>query len=636
MVLQCQNIEKSFGENTILTNCSFHIEAQDKAAIVGINGSGKSTLMKIIVGEVLPDKGSLSLSKNITMGYLAQHQSVQKKETIFEELLSVKEDVLNLEKQMRAMEEQMKNLHGQALDRLMTQYSVLSEQFEQENGFALKSEATGVLKGLGFSIEEFSKKIATLSGGEKTRIALGKLLLSKPDFLLLDEPTNHLDMDSISWLESYLSSYEGTILLVAHDRYFLDKVVHKIIDIEHGNVSVFEGNYTTYTKKKEGLRLSALHAYENQQQEIKRQKEIIAKLKSFNREKSVKRAESREKLLDKMQVLEKPAELMDKMNLSLEPQKKSGTDVLTITNLGKSFGSRCLFHHVDFSLYRGEHVAIIGSNGAGKTTLLKIIGGFLSQDEGKVTIGSNVHIGYYDQDHQVLRENHTLFEEISHSYPSLTNTEIRNTLAAFLFIGEDVFKQVKDLSGGEKGRLSFAKLMLGQSNFLLLDEPTNHLDMTSKEILEKALNQYKGTLLYVSHDRYFINKTAHRVLDLQDQSLTNYLGNYDDYIEKKEAGNEKSSSHPEPSKQSSSPKANALLWKEKKEQEAKKRKRENDLRRTEEEITALEERTTALEEEMSLPEVAVHAKKLQELAKEMEEIKDRLAVLYEQWEGLVT
>ena len=443
-------------------------------------------------------------------------------------------------------------------------------------------------------------------------------------------------MDSISWLETYLSSYEGAILLVAHDRYFLDKVVHKIIEIEQGKVLVFDGNYTDYTKKKEGLRLSALHAYENQQQEIKRQKEIISKLKSFNREKSVKRAESREKLLDKMHLLEKPKELTDKMNLRLNPLKTSGNDVLTITNLCKSFDSRILFHHVDLSLYRGEHVAIIGSNGAGKTTLLKIIGGLLSQDEGKVVIGSNVHIGYYDQEHQVLKENHSLFEEISHSYPSLTNTEIRNTLAAFLFTGEDVFKQVKDLSGGEKGRLSFAKLMLGQANFLLLDEPTNHLDMVSKELLEKALNLYKGTILYVSHDRYFINKTAHRVLDLQDQALTNYLGNYDDYIEKKEGRKEQLSIPSEPSRQSSSPKTNALLWKEKKEQEAKKRKRENDLRRTEEEITVLEEKNAALEEEMALPEVATHAQKLQELTKEMEEIKERLTVLYEQWEGLVT
>lgn len=636
MMLQCQSIEKSFGENTVLTNCSFHIEDQDKAAVVGINGSGKSTLIKIIVGEILADKGSISLSKNSRIGYLAQHQSVDTGKTIFEELLSVKEHVLYMEKQMRAMEEEMKNIHGQALDKLMAQYSLLSEQFEQENGFALKSEATGVLKGLGFSGEDFSKKITTLSGGEKTRIALGKLLLSKPDFLLLDEPTNHLDMDSISWLETYLSSYEGAILLVSHDRYFLDKVVHKIIDIEQGKVTVFDGNYTDYTKKKEGIRLSALNAYENQQQEIKRQKEIISKLKSFNREKSVKRAESREKLLDKMQVLEKPKELMDKMNLNLEPRKKSGNDVLTITNLCKSFGSRLLFHHVNLSLYRGEHVAIIGSNGTGKTTLLKIIGGLLSQDGGKVTIGSNVHIGYYDQEHQLLKENYNLFEEISHSYPSLTNTEIRNALAAFLFTGDNVFKQVKDLSGGEKGRLSFAKLMLGQANFLLLDEPTNHLDMISKEILEKALNQYKGTILYVSHDRYFINKTAHRVLDLQAQSLTNYLGNYDDYIEKKEARKEQTPSHFEPSKQSSSPKKQALLWKEKKEQEAKKRKRENDIRRTEEEITALERKNAALEEEMALPEVAVHAQKLQELTKEIEEIKDRLSVLYEQWEGLVT
>ena len=636
MVLQCKHIEKSFGENGILTNCSFHIEDQDKAAIVGINGSGKSTLMKIIVGEILADKGSISLTKNMTMGYLAQHQSVDKGETIFEELLSVKEHILHMEKQMRVMEKQMKSIHGQALDKLMAQYSALSEQFEQENGFALKSEATGVLKGLGFSEGDFSKKITTLSGGEKTRIALGKLLLSKPDFLLLDEPTNHLDMDSISWLETYLSSYEGAILLVAHDRYFLDKVVHKIIEIEQGKVLVFDGNYTDYTKKKEGLRLSALHAYENQQQEIKRQKEIISKLKSFNREKSVKRAESREKLLDKMHLLEKPKELTDKMNLRLNPLKTSGNDVLTITNLCKSFDSRILFHHVDLSLYRGEHVAIIGSNGAGKTTLLKIIGGLLSQDEGKVVIGSNVHIGYYDQEHQVLKENHSLFEEISYSYPSLTNTEIRNTLAAFLFTGEDVFKQVKDLSGGEKGRLSFAKLMLGQANFLLLDEPTNHLDMVSKELLEKALNLYKGTILYVSHDRYFINKTAHRVLDLQDQALTNYLGNYDAYIEKQEGRKEQLSIPSEPSRQSSSPKTNALLWKEKKEQEAKKRKRENDLRRTEEEITVLEEKNAALEEEMALPEVATHAQKLQELTKEMEEIKERLTVLYEQWEGLVT
>ncbi|MBQ9142694.1 MAG: ABC-F type ribosomal protection protein [Lachnospiraceae bacterium] len=641
MILSCQNISKAFLENQVLKNVSFHIEDYEKAAIVGINGAGKTTLLRILIGEMPPDEGTVVLAKDKVIGYLAQNSTVDSARTIYDELLSVKQELIDLEERMRTCEEDMKHAEGEALDALMKQYTSYTHAFEVNNGYAYKSELVGVLKGLGFAEEEFSKKISTLSGGQKTRVALGRLLLLKPDLIILDEPTNHLDMNSIAWLETYLLNYKGAVIIVSHDRYFLDRIAGKIIEIDQSKATVFSGNYTDYVAKKELLKVAAMNAYENQQREIKHQEEVIAKLKSFNREKSIKRAESREKMLNKIEVLEKPTEARTDMKLKLTPRFLSGNDVLTVRNLAKSFGSQKLFENIDFEIKRGEHVAIIGDNGTGKTTLLKIINELVEADCGTISLGSNVEIGYYDQEHHVLHTEKTLFEEISDDYPTLTNTEIRNVLAAFLFVGDDVFKRIGDLSGGERGRVSLAKLMLSNSNFLILDEPTNHLDIVSKEILEHALNSYEGTVLYVSHDRYFINKTASRILDLTHTKLFNYIGNYDYYLEKHEAVmataktvTDTAAVASTASAASSQPTENKLDWKAQKEEQARQRKRENDLKKCEERIAKLEDRNTQIDEEMTKPEIATNSVKLQELAKEQEKNNAELEDLYELWESL--
>ena len=641
MILSCQNISKAFLENQVLKNISFHIEDYEKAAIVGINGAGKTTLLRILIGEMSPDEGTVVLAKDKVVGYLAQNSTVDSARTIYDELLSVKQELIDLEERMRTCEEDMKHAEGEALEALMKQYTSYTHAFEVNNGYAYKSELVGVLKGLGFAEEDFSKKISTLSGGQKTRVALGRLLLLNPDLIILDEPTNHLDMNSIAWLETYLLNYKGAVIIVSHDRYFLDRIAGKIIEIDQSKATVFSGNYTDYVAKKELLKVAAMNAYENQQREIKHQEEVIAKLKSFNREKSIKRAESREKMLNKIEVLEKPSEARTDMKLKLTPRFLSGNDVLTVKNLAKSFGTQKLFENIDFEIKRGEHVAIIGDNGTGKTTLLKIINELVDADCGTITLGSNVEIGYYDQEHHVLHTEKTLFEEISDDYPTLTNTEIRNVLAAFLFVGDDVFNRIVDLSVGERGRVSLAKLMLSNSNFLILDEPTNHLDIVSKEILEHALNSYEGTVLYVSHDRYFINKTAGRILDLTHTQLFNYIGNYDYYLEKHEAVmatakpvTDTATASFTASAASSQPTENKLDWKAQKEEQAQKRKRENDLKKCEDRIAKLEERNTQIDEEMAKPEIATNSVKLQELAKEQEKNNAELEDLYELWESL--
>ena len=646
MILSCQNISKAFLEHKVLQNVSFHIEDNEKAAIVGINGAGKTTLLRILIGEMEADEGIVAFSKDKSLGYLAQNSSVNSSRTIYDELLSVKQELIDLEEKMRACEQNMKHVEGAELESLMHQYTLYSHQFETNNGYAYKSELTGVLKGLGFTESEFTKPVATLSGGQKTRVALGRLLLLKPDLIILDEPTNHLDMNSIAWLETYLLNYKGAVLIVSHDRYFLDRIAGKIIEIDQTKATVFSGNYTDYVAKKELLKVAAMHAYENQQREIKHQEEVIAKLRSFNREKSIRRAESREKMLDKIEVLDKPSEARSDMRLKLTPRFTSGNDVLTVTDLSKSFGDKTLFQHVDFEIKRGEHVAIIGDNGTGKTTLLKILNEVVSPDTGSFTLGTNVEIGYYDQEHHVLHADKTLFEEISDAYPHLTNTEIRNVLAAFLFVGDDVFKLIRDISGGERGRVSLAKLMLSNSNFLILDEPTNHLDIISKEILENALNNYEGTVLYVSHDRYFINKTATRILDLTANQLYNYIGNYDYSLEKHDAVMSASAA----SKTSQNQKASAstlsagsedslvsrnkMDWKAQKEEQARLRKLENDLKKCEDRIAKLEERNTLIDAEMSKPEIATNSVKLQELANEQTRNNEELEILFERWEEL--
>ena len=641
MILSCSHIDKAFGAKNILKDVSFHVEEREKAAIVGINGAGKSTLLKIIMKQLSADNGEVTLSKGSSIGYLAQHEAVSSEHTIYEELLEVKKDIIEMENKIRSLEQDMKYQTGETLTATLDLYHRLSTEFENQNGYAFKSELVGVLKGLGFNEDEFSKSIATLSGGQKTRVALGKLLLSKPDIILLDEPTNHLDMNSISWLETYLLNYNGAVLIVAHDRYFLNKVVTKVVELDNGKATVFLGNYSDYAQKKAMLRDAQIKAWMNQQQEIKHQEQVIAKLKSFNREKSIKRAESREKMLDKIDRLEKPTELNSEIHLQLHPRIESGEDVLTVEHLAKSFDNLSLFSDLNFAIKRGEKVAIIGNNGTGKTTILKIINSVIEADAGSFTLGSKVHIGYYDQEHHVLHMEKTLFEEIADDYPSLTNTEIRNTLAAFLFTGDDVFKQIKDLSGGERGRVSLAKLMLSEANFLILDEPTNHLDITSKEILEHALNQYSGTVLYVSHDRYFINQTASRILELTGTTLVNYIGNYDYYLEKREeltkiyapdAANASSETKNSASESVTNGKDD---WQKRKEEQAKKRKQENDLKKTEDQIQKLECRNQEIDEQMCLESVYTDVAKCMELSREKTENTEKLEALYEVWESLM-
>lgn len=628
-------------ENQVLKNVSFHIEDHEKAAIVGINGAGKTTLLRIIVGEMTPDDGQVVLAKDKTLGYLAQNSTVDTSHTIYEELLSVKADLLRLEEKIRECENNMKHADGDALEDLMKQYTSLTHAFETGGGYLYRSELVGVLKGLGFTEDEFSKPVATLSGGQKTRVALGRLLLQNPDLIILDEPTNHLDMNSIAWLETYLLNYKGAVLIVSHDRYFLDRIAGKVIEIDQSKATTFMGNYSDYAVKKEQLRVAAWNAYMNQQREIKHQEEVIEKLKSFNREKSIKRAESREKMLDKIEVIEKPSEVRTDMKLTLTPRILSGNDVLTVEHLSKSFDSHKLFTDVNFEIKRGEHVAIIGDNGSGKTTLLKILNGLVPADQGTFRLGSNVEIGYYDQEHHVLHSEKTLFEEISDDYPYLNNTQIRNVLAAFLFTGEDVFKRISDLSGGERGRVSLAKLVLSNANFLILDEPTNHLDIMSKEILEDALNGYEGTILYVSHDRYFINRTAHRILDLTEGQFVSYVGNYDYYLEKHdtvmaaiEASTPQSADADNTAATRAAESEVKLDWKAQKEEQARLRKKENDLKKCEEKIAELEARISEIDTEMSDPAIGTQVAKLQELSKEQTSCQEQLEKLYEQWEEL--
>lgn len=670
MILNVHNLCKSFDGKDILSGASFHIENNEKAAIVGINGAGKTTLLKLIIGELSADDGEVTFSKDTTWGYLAQNQNIDTDNTIIEELTLVKKDIIELEKKIRQAEEDMKHTDESELSALMERYTRMNEEFQRASGYAWQSEVSGVARGLGFLDEEFDKKINTLSGGQKTRVALGKLLLQKPDLIILDEPTNHLDMNSIRWLENYLLNYKGAVLIVSHDRYFLDKIAGKIIEVENTKVTSFIGNYSTYSIKKEQLRKIQWNAYIKQQAEIKHQEEVITKLKSFNREKSIKRAESREKMLDKIEVLDKPVDIDDRMKITLKPSFESGNDVLTATDVAKSFGSEKLFSGLNFEIKKGEHVAIIGDNGTGKTTLLKIINGIETLDDGEIELGVKVRIGYYDQEHHVLHDEKTLFEEISDAYPTLNNTEIRNTLAAFLFTGEDVFKRIKDLSGGEKGRVSLAKLMLSDANFLILDEPTNHLDITSKEILETAISGYEGTVLYVSHDRYFINRTATRILDLTHGQMVNYIGNYDYYIEhvdeqmqrlfgtgssngnatladgsykyqnSSEGQNDSANDIPKTGSgnvrdTSASDNGNGSAdWKAQKEAQAKKRKLETALKKCETEIEKLEQRDAEINEALSDPSVGTDLAKLRKLTDEQNEISEKLTELYDEWEKI--
>ncbi|HIW58389.1 MAG TPA: ABC-F family ATP-binding cassette domain-containing protein [Candidatus Anaerobutyricum avicola] len=646
MILACQKITKAFGGDTILQDINFIINEGEKAALIGINGAGKTTLLKIITGEYEADSGEVVLQRGATMGYLSQVIDVTSRRTIYEEMLDAKKDIIEMEQKIHTLEQDISRLSGEKLENAMESYSLLTDRFEKSNGYAWKSEIVGVLKGLGFTEAEFDTPIHTLSGGQKTRVALSRILLTQPDIILLDEPTNHLDMDAIRWLETFLSNYRGAVLIVSHDRYFLDRVVSKVIEIEAGKSQTFLGSYSQYAEKKKAQRDAQMKLYLNQQQEIRHQEDVITKLRSFNREKSIRRAESREKMLNKMELVDKPVVLNSRMRISLEPEVISGNDVLTIENLSKSFENKPLFRNLNLSIHRGEVVGLLGANGTGKTTLLKIINRHLRPDSGKIHYGAKVSIGYYDQEQHVLNDENTIFDEISDAYPKLTNTRIRNVLAAFLFTGDRVFQKIGTLSGGEKGRVSLAKLMLSNANFLILDEPTNHLDIQSREILEDAINDYEGTVFYVSHDRYFINQTATRILDLSPDGIVNYKGNYTYYLEQKEAGNIEADSDSVLSPPAGSDETAASSagnpssgsskedWKRSREEAARQRKRANELKKTEAEISRLEEENETIKNEMNDPEIGSNVSRLMELSRQYEENEEALLELYEKWEEL--
>ena len=635
MILNATNISKSFGGNEIIKDANFLVNEHEKVAIVGVNGAGKTTLLKILTGKEHADSGNVILAKDAKLGYLRQINNVDSTLSIIDELYTVIEHILNMEKRMLEMQEQMKHLSGEELEELYSSYTALTHSYELMDGYAAKSKVIGILKGLGFDENDFDRKINTLSGGQKTRVFLAKLLLEEPDIILLDEPTNHLDLRSIEWLESYLLNYKGAVIIVSHDRYFLDKIVSKVIDIENAEVQMYSGNYSEFSSKKQMLLDARMKEYLNQQQEIKHQEAVITKLKQFNREKSIKRAESRQKQLEKIDRVEAPITHIENMRLSLDISKESGKDVLAVHNLSKSFDEKHLFSNINFEIKRGERVAIIGDNGTGKTTLLKIINGLLPPDTGEIIYGSNVSIAYYDQEHQVLHMDKTLFDEISDTYPDMNNTQIRNILAAFLFTGEDVYKKIGDLSGGERGRVSLVKLMLSKANFLLLDEPTNHLDILSKDVLESALNSFPGTICYVSHDRYFINKTATRILDLTGNRLLNYIGNYDYYIEKREAvegaSNLSNNNIEEKPVEISDAKQE---WIENKTAQAQKKKISNALNKCEKEIEKLEDKLSLIDEEFANPEISSNVGKLMELQKEKTTLEEKLEKLMNEWEEL--
>ena len=633
MILSCNHISKSYGVETVLDDCSFFINDYEKAALVGNNGAGKSTIFKIIMGELSSDSGTVTIGKDKTIGYLAQYQDLSSNHTIYEEVKSVKQNLIDMENKLKECEKEMSLVSGKDLSSLMETYTNLEHRFQLLNGYSYKSEIEGVIKGLGFTEDDFDKQVGNLSGGQKTRVALCKLLLEKPDIIMLDEPTNHLDLNSIKWLETYLLNYNGAVLIIAHDRYFLDKIVTKVIEIENHKSHTYEGNYSDFAKKKKENRDALMNLYLKQQSEIKHQEEVIAKLRSYKQEKFYKRAQSREKALEKTERIEKPQELQDNMNITLEPDIVSGNDVLAVEDLEKSYSS-VLFSHLSFEIKRSEHVALIGDNGTGKTTILKIINGLESADYGTIKLGTNVHIGYYDQEHHNLSDDNTLFEEIANAYPNMTNTKIRNTLAAFMFTGDDVFKMVGDLSGGEKGRLSLAKLMLSEANFIILDEPTNHLDMTSKEILENAINNYTGTVLYVSHDRYFINQTASRILELTNTKLINYLGNYDYYQEKKDELTATFAPTITKTKEQKTVSANKQDYLERKAEASRIRKLKNDISKVEEQIKKYEDRLNELDDMVQDPDVATNSAKLNKISKEQNEISDKLDQLMEEWEIL--
>ena len=614
----------------------------EKTAIVGVNGAGKTTLLRILTGETVPDAGQVVGKAGMRMAYLTQHQSFAPGKSIYRTVFETDQKLLSLEKEMTEAQEELTRLSaGQAaeeeLSAKMEQYARLQEAFERAGGYAYRSEVTGVLKGLGFKEEQFGDAPETLSGGLKTRLSLACILLEKPDLLLLDEPTNHLDIPSIEWLENYLRSYKGGLLLVSHDRYFLNRIVSRVIEIEQGTILEYTGNYDAFAEKKAELRKAQRNAYLADQRKIRHEEEVIATLRRYGREKQIKRAESRVKLLAKMKPAEKPVTENAEVRFRLKSGKESGQDVLTVEGLSKAFGTNRLFEDASLLIKKHDRVVLIGENGTGKSTFLKIIADAVPADEGTVRIGANVHIGYYDQENQKLTMENTVFEEISDAFPDLSNTQIRSMLARFLFMGEDVFKRIGDLSGGERARVALAKLMLGEANFLLLDEPTNHLDMHGRAALEEALCAYEGTVLCVSHDRYFANRVATRILELDGLRMTMYSGNYTEAMEEKQ----RMLSHMQEAVQGQTEKASEEKpsssrndWMEAKQKEAERRKKENAAARIEKEIAKLEEEIGSISDSMADPDVAADHARLMELFEEKKQKEERIETLFAEWETL--
>jgi len=601
----------------------------EQTAIVGVNGAGKTTLFKVLTGELIPDSGDIFLKNGTSIGYLSQTVDYSSHKTVYDELHSADQTLLELDTTIKTYEQQM--AHSTPDEKIIHDYHKAIEDFESMDGYSYESRIKGILKGLGFPESSWSQNVSTLSGGQKTRLALGRLLLIQPDLLFLDEPTNHLDLEAIRWLENYLNNYKGTLLIISHDRYFLDRIVHKIVDIELGKANVYQGNYTAFVQKKEFDQYIATKHYEEQQAEIKRQEAIIKQLRSFKQEKFIKRAASREKALEKIDPLDKPIDLQDNMRLALNPKRESGMDVLQLKDLSLGYDNVPLFSDANLNIYKGERIALIGKNGTGKSSLLKLLLGDLKPISGSAKIGQSVEIAYYDQEHTTLNESFTLVEEIAEDFPTMEMSKIRNLLASFLFTGDDVFKKVGTLSGGEKGRLSLAKLMLAKGNFLLLDEPTNHLDMISKEVLEKALRHYTGTILFISHDRYFINRVATKVWELDQERIKEYHGRYDYYIEKKEQENTSDKSNIAESPNASENKQN---WERMKQQQKDERKLQNQIDELEAEITSIETRMEAIDEELTHEEIFSNYEKSSALMKEKNSLEAELEEKLNKWETL--
>lgn len=635
IILSCKDIKKSYGIDVIIENISFTVQENDKVGIVGVNGAGKSTLFKIITGRLEKDEGDLFIGKNIRIGYMSQDFNFESDNTIWDEMLTVFGPLIELEKSIADMEQRISRMSSGSetgsAEALLGTYANLQEEFKNRNGFGYKSQIKGVLKGLGFPTEDYDKPVSILSGGQKTRIALGKVLLQNFNLLLLDEPTNYLDIQSVEWLEEYLKNLKCAALIVSHDRYFLDMVTNRTFEIENRTLTEYNGNYSIYIEKKQQLRELQLKDYAEQQKEIVRQEAIIARFRQYNREKSIKQAESREKALERVERIDRPDALPKGIGFKFEPGVRSGNDVLAVDDLGKSFDQR-LFDHASFDIKRGEKVALLGPNGTGKTTMLKIIAGLLPADSGKVRLGTNVIIGYYDQEQESLNYSSTVIDEIWDEYPQLNQGELRTKLAAFLFQGEEVFKEISKLSGGERSRIALLKLMLSKSNFLLMDEPTNHLDILSKEVLENALANYTGTVLLVSHDRYFLNKVATKIVELKQDSCIQYNGNYAYYLYNREKFENREDELQ--SAENEEVTANKNDWLKQKEEKSNLRRQQKRLETVEAEIAQSEARIKEIDSLMETPEVFTDHIKCQEYHDEKEALKARLDLLYDEWSEL--